>query len=566
MSSVLSHRHPRDSESASTGDVPTRGETVSATWQPLGRARAAWSGAQALDRWLITITILLGALTVAAIIALGHHVHAQAPALDIVVDTATTGITASVAALSWVRYRETANGDSLFRTSSFVVFMAANAYSLLLVILPADLLAGPVLIGDGPAPLWVTTFGRGLAALLLVLPLVPAAVRPAMRHPRATVALPTVILLASVPIAQALAPVLPALSDMFELHTADPIMLPASTPIGTIVQSTIAALCFGGAAAARRSALRTGSAGDRYMAAALLFAAFSQVMLAAYPGTFPGLVGLADLLRLAFDMTLLLAVQAEASSMLRRLQTAAIEHEQLRRTEADRSAIEERARLARELHDGLAQDLWLAKLKASRLAVLSEGRPDEAKLCEEVQGAIDAGLTEAMQAVAALRSATDGRALAHVLAAYIDDYADRFGLRVDLTIDPDLPRLPARTEAELLRIAQEALANVRRHADATVVRITLSVDDDGVTLSIRDNGRGFDVDLVDQQDYGLAGMRERAALIGASLTIESQRSEGTRVAVVVPRPGAVDRLSGDAVRPPTVRSTPADEPPLEALA
>jgi signal transduction histidine kinase len=502
-----------------------------------GRRPAGGVDASELDDWLLPTFILLAVGCLAAILGLGHGVHLRAPGLDIVLDTATTGVTAFVAALSWLRYRETGDAEALLRATAFLVFSSANLYSLVLAAMPPDALAGPILIGDGAAPLWITTVGRAMAALMLVAPAIAPIARRSGRHPVVTLWLPIVVLLALIPVTQALHTALPPLSDMFELHGTGEIMLPGSTLLGTVVQLAIAGLCFAAAAIARDSALRTGSAGDRYMAVALLFAAFSQVMLAFYPGTFPGVVGIADVLRLAFDVTLLLAVQAEASSMLRRLRAAAVEHEQLRQAEADRSAIEERARLARELHDGLAQDLWLAKLKASRLAAITADRPEATQLCEEVQEAIDTGLTEAMQVVTALRlTAESDRALGQVLTRYMDDLSDRFALRVVLSIDPDLPRLPPRTEAEMLRIAQESLANVRRHADATVVRVTLGVVDDAVVLSIRDNGRGFDAEAVDPDSYGLAGMRERAALIGGSLAIESRPSEGTLVTLSVPAP------------------------------
>ncbi len=87
----------------------------------------------------------------------------------------------------------------------------------------------------------------------------------------------------------------------------------------------------------------------------------------------------------------------------------------------------------------------------------------------------------------------------------------------------------------------EALTNVRRHADATMVRVRGSVDDGHLVLEVRDNGRGFDPGSVGVTAYGLAGMRERAAGIGAELEIESAPSKGTRVRLVVPL-GAAPRV------------------------
>lgn len=195
----------------------------------------------------------------------------------------------------------------------------------------------------------------------------------------------------------------------------------------------------------------------------------------------------------------------------------------------------ERERLARELHDGLAQDLWLAKLKATRLAAQPELGPEAQALTDEVTAAVDAGIAEARQAVATMRapSATNV-SLRELLSRALEDFEDRFGLCVELDCDTTLPALQSRAEAEALRIMQEALTNVRRHADATVVRVRGGVDDGCVVLEIRDNGRGFDPDMVGDSAFGLAGMRERAAQIGAELEIESAPQKGTRIGLRVP--------------------------------
>jgi PAS domain S-box-containing protein len=214
----------------------------------------------------------------------------------------------------------------------------------------------------------------------------------------------------------------------------------------------------------------------------------------------------------------------------------------------------ERERLARELHDGLAQDLWLAKLKATRLAAQPELGPEARALSDEVTAAVDAGMAEAREAVATMRAAWEpGESLRELLSRTLGDFEDRFGLAVEFDCDGELPALSSRAEAETLRIVGEALTNVRRHADATVVRVRGAVDDGHVVLEVRDNGRGFDPGSVGDGRFGLAGMRERAAGIGAELEIESAPRKGTRVRLVVPI-DAVARI--DAV--------PLEAAPLEA--
>jgi signal transduction histidine kinase len=94
--------------------------------------------------------------------------------------------------------------------------------------------------------------------------------------------------------------------------------------------------------------------------------------------------------------------------------------------------------------------------------------------------------------------------------------------------------LTPRAEAELLRIVQEALNNVVRHADATVVRVRAGVVDSHVELVVGDNGSGFEPSEVREGSFGLASMRERALIIGGELTIDSRPQDGTRIRVTVP--------------------------------
>jgi signal transduction histidine kinase len=132
-----------------------------------------------------------------------------------------------------------------------------------------------------------------------------------------------------------------------------------------------------------------------------------------------------------------------------------------------------------------------------------------------------------------------GQPFRELMARFVDDFADRFGLRAEFACEQDLPRLAPRTEAELLRIAQEALNNVQRHADATFVRVEASVEDGSLVLRVADNGRGFDPEAVGDSVYGLASMRERASLIGASLAVDSRPQDGTRIRVALTLPSAL---------------------------
>jgi signal transduction histidine kinase len=181
----------------------------------------------------------------------------------------------------------------------------------------------------------------------------------------------------------------------------------------------------------------------------------------------------------------------------------------------------------------MSQQLWLARLKQGRL--LQEGglSADAIVLAGDVTASIESALDEARQAILALGPA-EGSSFVEVMERYVDDFSDRFGIPAEGRIDSVVERLGPRAQAELLRIAQEALANVRKHADATRVIVKAEPTPDGLRLTVSDNGRGFEPGASGSRGYGLRSMRERAELIGATLAIESQPRDGTRVVVDVP--------------------------------
>ena len=193
----------------------------------------------------------------------------------------------------------------------------------------------------------------------------------------------------------------------------------------------------------------------------------------------------------------------------------------------------ERARLAREIHDGLAQDLWLAKLAASKLARHPTLDAEARALCDELLRSIDSGLAEARTAVLAMRSDHEPTiTLPELVERQVEEFSDRFGIRVDCRVS-DVRPVPPRVAIEMLRILQEALNNVRKHANArrTIVR----VDDRraSIVLSVRDDGIGFDPTIV-ESGYGRQSMHERAQSIGARLSVASAPGRGTTVTLRVP--------------------------------
>jgi signal transduction histidine kinase len=512
------------------------------TRRPVAQAQrlAAHPRGERLDAVVVGVVVALTMGGAASVAVPGLHVRVVAPGLDLVLDTVTTLVTMSVAGLSWVRYRERADAPALFQAAAFLVLAIANGLTLGLAASGLDVRAGMALSAAGQAPLYIFTAASLLAAGLLVAGSIDALRYRRPRWPLFTVIGSALLMLLVTVLVEARAGSLPALGLVVGATSAASASvpagtLPAPTPLGATVQVVVAGLFLWASALSRRLYRRDRSIADGYLSVGLVVAAFAQIAAAVYPGTYTGLVTSGDLLRLAFDLTLLLGIQAEARAVLAGLRLANADLARLQAMEVERAALTERARLSRELHDGLAQNLWLAKLKAGRLAALPDLGLEARALAGELGSAIDAGLVEAQQAVAAMRlSGEPTGTLRELLAHSVDEFADRFGVHVEFQCAPDLPALSPRAQAESLRIAQEALNNVRRHADATVVRVRAATEDGRLLVVVGDNGRGFDPDTVGATAHGLASMRERAALIGGELRIDSAPQDGTRVRLLVP--------------------------------
>jgi len=154
-----------------------------------------------------------------------------------------------------------------------------------------------------------------------------------------------------------------------------------------------------------------------------------------------------------------------------------------------------------------------------------------------------ATLEEARRSVLDLRAAPlEGRSLAAALAALARDEAAHSGLDIRLRVTGGTHPLPSRVEVGLYRIAQEALANIVRHAQATRVTIMLTIEARRVVCVITDDGQGFDVDAITPGRYGLIGLNERAKLLGGAATIASAPGKGARLRVVAPLGAGVETV------------------------
>ena len=215
---------------------------------------------------------------------------------------------------------------------------------------------------------------------------------------------------------------------------------------------------------------------------------------------------------------------------------AAYKHGQLRGS----AVAEERQRIAHELHDGLAQ--VLASVITSSQAIreyVRNGRLDEAtNLLEQLREAADSTYKETREGILALRAAAAGaeRSLGRILSEYLADWQERTGISVDARIDEGVD-LPKNIELQVVRIAQEALANVRKHSSAAHVEFVLELQQTRLRLLVRDDGIGIGAPAHSgpgSPRFGLATMRERAQSIGGTLQIAPGDGSGTRVELEMP--------------------------------
>jgi len=222
------------------------------------------------------------------------------------------------------------------------------------------------------------------------------------------------------------------------------------------------------------------------------------------------------------------------------LVSLAIERTRLAEQEARLAAVEERNRIARDLHDTLAQSLAAIALQLETAHALA-GRGDAERAVATIERSLSltrSALDDARRSVLELRAPPlDGLGLVAAIRAAAAALRDRQGRGLQLSVDgpEEVDALPAAVEAGLFNIAREALTNVGRHAGTRSASVTLMRRDDHVVMRIADEGVGFDVGAVPSNRFGLVGMSERARLLGGTLELSSAPGQGTMLVVDVPR-------------------------------
>jgi signal transduction histidine kinase len=193
-------------------------------------------------------------------------------------------------------------------------------------------------------------------------------------------------------------------------------------------------------------------------------------------------------------------------------------------------ADEERTRIARDLHDRIGQSLAYLAFELDRMVKADESGESVAKSLEKLRQDVREVIGEVRETLYDLRTdVSETRDVASILGAFLDRVRDRSGLQVAFETDGG-GRLPLLQEREFWRVAQEAITNVERHAEASRMEVRWWCDGSSAVLQVIDDGRGFSPGVNGRPDsYGILGMRERAASIGATLDIDSIEGQGATV-------------------------------------
>ena len=455
-----------------------------------------------------TLVAGVAALSAAATVLVGFlpglHLAQRNPDLHIALVTGEALIALLASYLVLGRFRRRGGIDDLFLSLALGALAVSN---LCFAAIPAVVASDTSVFST-----WSAAFGRLIGAgLLAIAALVPLRrLRRNSRMPR-VLALATVALLSATALATAwLEPNLPAAVTAGPLPAdsrrpeldAGPVLL-ATQALGAILFA-IAAAGFTARAARRSDPLL------RWLAVGAVLAAAARVNYVVYPSVFTAYVDIGDVFGLLFYLVVLIAAAAEIESYWRRVAASA--------------TLEERRRLARDLHDGLAQEL------ASLMRNL-HGVEERSRYVERARASAERAITEARRAVAAL-GGDAGQPLDRALADAVRQVAAREGTRVVLDIKPGTDASP-RTREALVMIASEAITNAARHGRAGVVHVEVS-NGGRLRLRIRDDGCGFaETEITREGGYGLVGMRQRAAAIQADLRLHSEPGRGTLVEVLL---------------------------------
>jgi len=216
--------------------------------------------------------------------------------------------------------------------------------------------------------------------------------------------------------------------------------------------------------------------------------------------------------------------------------TIAVEYARAQR-EAQRVAImEDRERIAKELHDGVIQSLFAVGMGLQGTALMS-GDPEEAQRIEGAVAELDRVIRDLRNYIFGLRPGIlADRQLDQALRQTAQEFEERSGVVTVVEIDETVAAELASSAADVIQVAREALSNVGRHAEATTCRVSLRREDGDAVLEVDDDGRGFDA-ATSRRGDGLSNLEQRAEALGGKTSIVSAPTQGTTVRLVIPLEG-----------------------------
>jgi signal transduction histidine kinase len=490
-----------------------------------------------LDLYILLMTIGLGIVVVTGVTAPRSTFVSRD--LYIALNGLVVGVAAMAALTQWNHYVEQRTPAEYLLSMALVVLALANVARLVITILGIEDQLGFSADAPGQAPIYAWFSTRAFAAVLFGLAGV-AGLRRWTTIPRIAqfvAAFGVLVAIVDFPVARALEPYLPKVVTI--AGGGGGTEFSASVTAGYVILNLVAAAILFFAALRHRMIYAVdGARRSAFLTLALVIAGFSQIQAGLNPAMYVGLISGGDALRAVFYLFLVLAFQADTRATLRDLRESHLRLEDLRESELVRAVLEERARLAREVHDGLTQELWLAKLQFGEIADgLRERHPEFRGQLDEVRATLDSAIAEARLAIVALSASSEASAdFVATLRTYVEDAGDRLGVPVAMTVSGVVPSLPVRVSAEVTRIVQEALTNVRKHAEASSATVNIESLGETVRVTVEDDGRGFDP-ARHTPGHGTESMRQRAEAIDGHLTLE-QPARGTRVVLEFPTPPA----------------------------
>ncbi len=467
------------------------------------------TGARTRPSTLFWAAVAAGTTVTVAVMALPFLRFAyRAPALHVSLETANALIALVVAYLVYGRFRKTRRLQELLLVLALCTVAVAN---LVLTALPTALLLGR----DEDFSRWAALAIRFLGTLVLTA---AALTSPQVRLHRDRTALSVGAVVAVVLLVSGVGVIFgdrlpPTVDPAVVLTDARRPQLVAH-PVVLTVQALGATLYALAGVAFTRHAAREGDELLRWVGAGCVLASFARIHYLLFPSLYSEFVYTGDLLRLGFYLLMLVGAAREIGTYWETRLHAAV--------------LDDRRRMARDLHDGLTQELSYISAQSQRL----RARPGDTTAVERIAAAAGRAVDEARLAVSALTRPVD-EPFPVALQWLADEMSHRYDVKILTELD-DAARVDAEQAEGLLRIVGEAVRNAVRHGSAKQIELRLSAHP--LCLAIRDDGRGFPVDAPESRTggFGLTSMRQRAEGMCADFVITSVPGEGTTVRVTWP--------------------------------